>query len=372
MIKKFFAAAFIIISITCTACFVTACAGEPESEPEYTYDPNVNDDSDNDDTDIDDGKDADGGNGATGEETHKHTAVHTSANSPDCITDGNIEYWYCPGCGKYFADEALTEEISADKLKIEKTGHTPVPVAGEEATCQKTGMTEGSRCGVCGEVLKEREETGLGNHNFIDKICEYCGRREESSGLQIENNIVTGMGSCTDKIIVIPADVEGIADYVFEGQEIEELYIIGGVKEIGEGAFNGCTKLTKIYIGDSVEKIGESAFAGCETLTEVNLPSKIKEISSAAFYASGLREIKIPEGVETICATAFENCRQLESVEIPDSVQTIEMWAFAFCTELQEIIFCGTEEEWSNRDINPRFNQGVPSTCLIKYTVDAQ
>ena len=38
---------------------------------------------------------------------------------------GNIAYWYCEGCGKYFADEALTKEITKDD--------TVVPAKGQAA-----------------------------------------------------------------------------------------------------------------------------------------------------------------------------------------------------------------------------------------------
>ena len=39
--------------------------------------------------------------------------VHFSAKAATTDTEGNIEYWCCKGCGKYFADSACTKEITA-------------------------------------------------------------------------------------------------------------------------------------------------------------------------------------------------------------------------------------------------------------------
>lgn len=47
------------------------------------------------------------------------------------------------------------------------TGHTPVVDAAVAATCTKTGLTEGSHCGVCNEVLTKQEVVPTrGSHVF--------------------------------------------------------------------------------------------------------------------------------------------------------------------------------------------------------------
>ena len=39
--------------------------------------------------------------------------------------EGNIEYWYCEGCGKYFADAAATKEIAKDDTRTDKLPDDP-------------------------------------------------------------------------------------------------------------------------------------------------------------------------------------------------------------------------------------------------------
>ena len=43
---------------------------------------------------------------------HTHTVKHVAATVATAEADGNIEYWYCEECGKYFSDAAATKEIS--------------------------------------------------------------------------------------------------------------------------------------------------------------------------------------------------------------------------------------------------------------------
>lgn len=64
--------------------------------------------------------------------THVHSAVKVEAKEATATEAGNIEYWYCEGCGKYFSDEALTKEISKDATIIPaKTVTSDLPVTGE-------------------------------------------------------------------------------------------------------------------------------------------------------------------------------------------------------------------------------------------------
>lgn len=50
-----------------------------------------------------------------------HTSLKkVTANSATTEAEGNIEYWYCSGCGKYFSDELGLKEISKEDTVIAK------------------------------------------------------------------------------------------------------------------------------------------------------------------------------------------------------------------------------------------------------------
>ncbi len=55
--------------------------------------------------------------------SHPHNPKYTEAKDPTCTKDGNIEYWYCDRCEKYFSDKACTEEIEEDTIAISATSH---------------------------------------------------------------------------------------------------------------------------------------------------------------------------------------------------------------------------------------------------------
>ena len=63
----------------------------------------------------------DGSKKATCTVTVTHSMVHTPKKDATCTEDGNIEYWYCKNCDKYFSDENATEELS--DVVIPATGH---------------------------------------------------------------------------------------------------------------------------------------------------------------------------------------------------------------------------------------------------------
>ena len=57
--------------------------------------------------------------------------------------------------------------------------------------------------------------------------------------------------------------------------------IPAGIKEIGYGAFDGCSRLENIVIPDGVERIGDYAFRYCDAY--IIIPSSVKEIGPSAF-----------------------------------------------------------------------------------------
>ena len=61
-----------------------------------------------------------------------HTDLkHIDAKAATKTAGGNIEYWYCEDCGKYFADAAATKEIKqADTVTAKLSGAAKSPQTG--------------------------------------------------------------------------------------------------------------------------------------------------------------------------------------------------------------------------------------------------
>ena len=89
---------------------------------------------------------------------HTYDAVVTK---PSCTEDG-LSIYTCE-CG-----DAYLEEIPA-------IGHNVIIVSGVDATCIKSGLTDGRYCSVCDEVLSVQEEIPALGHDWSEgAICGNC------------------------------------------------------------------------------------------------------------------------------------------------------------------------------------------------------
>lgn len=76
-------------------------------------------------------------------------------------------------------------------------------------------------------------------------------------------------------------------------------------------------------------KIVDQAFYKQTDMTDYEFDPGITQIGEFSFARSGLTEVTLPEGLETIGYGAFYHCDELSEVTIPSSVQRIEPYAFA-------------------------------------------
>ena len=137
--------------------------------------------------------------------------------------------------------------------------------------------------------------------------------------------------------------ITGVTEEFYNYYEGEERLIL---PEMLEGSYvtsvlmrlNVLTTIKEIKIPDKVESIGSHLFEDCTALESVILPSKIKAIGENAFYnCSNLKQIKIPDEVTLIDDLAFAECTSLKKIELPENVQRIGENVFQNCTGLEEI-----------------------------------
>ena len=122
--------------------------------------------------------------------------------------------------------------------------------------------------------------------------------------------------------------------------DIEELKKVG---KIYYGAFKDCNSLESIRLSDNIEYINDYAFRSLKNLKVVILSAHLKEIASEAFKNTNIKEITIPKNVRTIGSKAFAYCENLETVifesDDPDifDYQRRDDGIFAECKKLKNI-----------------------------------
>ncbi len=128
-----------------------------------------------------------------------------------------------------------------------------------------------------------------------------------------------------------------ITQLAFDGcKELTEVILPDSVKYIGDSAFRDCDNLTKINLTDNITFLDFAAFDGCP-LEEVHIPNTLKTIEPYVFRGTAITEVTIPESVEAIRYSAFQNCDGLTEITVPDSVKEIDDYVFLSCDNLSSI-----------------------------------
>ena len=86
-------------------------------------------------------------------------AEHVAKKAPTCTEPGNIEYWYCPECDKFFSDAALQNSITPDDTILATLGHDAVKVDAKKPTADKDGNIEYWYCKTCGKYFSDKDLT---------------------------------------------------------------------------------------------------------------------------------------------------------------------------------------------------------------------
>ena len=135
------------------------------------------------------------------------------AKAPTCTENGNSEYWYCAAFDKYFKDENGVNEITAESTVIPATGHKLVKTAAKTPTCTEAGNIEYWTCSTCQKYFSD--ESGVNEiaaastvipatgHKYQNGKCTVCGAADPN--YKTESSTSTSASASTSTATPAPA-----------------------------------------------------------------------------------------------------------------------------------------------------------------------
>lgn len=232
--------------------------------------------------------------------------VHHAAVQATCQNTGNVEYWECETCAKYYSDEAAATEVSLAEVIIAKTDHkwsvkytydknghwhkceycdavteTESHVSSGEATSAKAEY-----CTVCGYIITPRKGGGSsgghvsgGSHsrdNTTERNPSINGEQKTWSDIAADLGRQNG-GSATISMngeTTVPAEViKAIAD-----RKIKVEFVYDSTKSwLIDGA-----KITTVSAADlslfhgSVDTSSLRGILGCKYRISADIPAEIR------------------------------------------------------------------------------------------------
>lgn len=105
------------------------------------------------------------------------------------------------------------------------------------------------------------------------------------------------------------------------------------IKETGYTKEEACKK-------EPVFKIEDGVLVDCNLNGSkiVTIPADVKIIDKMCFISTDVKEVILPEGVESIEERAFSCCNKLRKINFPETLNAIKERAFYGCVSLAEVI----------------------------------
>lgn len=185
--------------------------------------------------------------------------------------------------------------------------------------------------------------------------------------------------------VVIPATVQFISQYAFEGNpNITSVRFNDQIDTIERGTFTGCKNLKSVDL-TGIRFIRKDAFCDCPSISDINIPASVSSIQFNPFgYCDGLKSFTVDDNnpnysardgmllnkkgnalvsgnalkgkiildgaVRTVNEYAFYGNTRLESITFTASLKNIGDYAFLGCSNLERARFSSRKTVITGKD----------------------
>ena len=218
---------------------------------------------------------------------YEYTLQEVKAKAATCTEAGNTAYYVCSVCGKLYADQEGTNEVSANTVVVPAKGHSFTWIIDREPTEQAEGSRH-EECSIChekkaavaipklpsgtqpsrqpSEAPSQKPSGSPSQQPEQDIKVPAKGTKLTAKGASYQvtsaaekNPTVVYKGSKKQKASVTIPDTVTIDKVTYK------------VTSIAANAFKNNKKLKKVVIGKNVTKIGKKAFYGCSKLKKITV-----------------------------------------------------------------------------------------------------
>ena len=226
---------------------------------------------------------------------YEYTLQEVKAKAATCTEAGNTAYYVCSVCGKLYADQEGTNEVSANTVVVPAKGHSFTWIIDREATEQAEGSRH-EECSICHEkkaavaIPKLPSGTQPSRQPSEAPSQKPSGSPSQkpsgSPSQQPEQDIkvpakgtkLTAKGASYQ----VTSAAEKNPTVVYKGSKKQKASVTipdtvtidkvtYKVTSIAANAFKNNKKLKKVVIGKNVTKIGKKAFYGCSKLKKITV-----------------------------------------------------------------------------------------------------
>ena len=118
-------------------------------------------------------------------------------------------------------------------------------------------------------------------------------------------------------------------EFYLNNELCEVITLPNEIKKINNYAFAGVASIKEIVLPEGIESIGDFAFCNCVNLLSVKTPSTCKTIGKHAFNGcSKLCDVQLSDGLESLGERSFSYCASLRSLTFPSTLKTIGEYLF--------------------------------------------
>ncbi len=226
---------------------------------------------------------------------------------------------------------SLTYTVAAaQQVDPETCEHVFVTDAAVNATCNKTGLTEGSHCEVCGLIQVAQESipaTGQGHQIVLE-----ASAAEAVLGQPLPTFTLRLACGCE---ALIPDD------------EVWSVTAPASLKN--EDGINATLVTEKCGVYTATVSYHDSPDATCTVIVHsaspATLPAALEVIEEEAFQNAAVDEVVLSEGIHTISSRAFADCDELALIYLPQSLSSIASDAFDGCASFTIVCHANSEAQ---------------------------